>query len=70
MFVIEAILKVITLGFVMNGKNSYLQSPWNILDFIVVIVSVAEIAAAQTESLSTIKTLRIMRLLRPIRLVA
>ena len=69
-FCVEATLKIITFGFLKNGKNSYLRSPWNILDFVVVIFSVLEVAIAQTGNLSTIKTLRIIRLLRPIRLVA
>ena len=38
-FVAECSLKVIALGFVCNGKTSYLRDYWNILDFGVVVVS-------------------------------
>ena len=35
-FSVEALLKIVALGFVMN-KGSYLRSVWNNLDFIVVV---------------------------------
>ena len=38
-FTIEALLKIITLGFLFNGRKSYLKSGWNIIDFTVVITS-------------------------------
>ena len=69
-FIVEAGLKIVTFGFVKNGKDSYLKSAWNCLDFTIVVISFMEIALSSTEHLSTIKTLRIMRLLRPIRLIA
>ena len=38
-FGIECVLKIFAHGFVL-GKNSYLRSGWNILDFIIVIASI------------------------------
>jgi hypothetical protein len=35
-YTIEAILRIIALGFVVH-KKSYLREPWNLIDFIVVI---------------------------------
>ena len=70
LFTLEAILKTVTLGFVSNGPTSYLQSPWNCLDFFVVILSIIDFIAQAAGSVSAIKTLRVARLLRPIRLVA
>lgn len=35
-YTIEAILRIIALGFVVH-KKSYLRDPWNLIDFIVVI---------------------------------
>lgn len=35
----EATLKIIAFGFVVHRK-SYLRDPWNILDFIVVLVGI------------------------------
>ena len=36
LYTIEAILKIIGMGFVLN-KGSYLRDPWNILDFFIVV---------------------------------
>lgn len=43
MFIIEAFIKIIALGFLFNGKESYIRNPWNILDFTVVLTSVNSI---------------------------
>ena len=40
-FTIEAILKVITYGFLTNGGESYLRNYWNIVDFFIVLFSVS-----------------------------
>ena len=39
-FSLEAILKIIAFGFTLNGKTSYLRNLWNMLDFIIVILSI------------------------------
>ena len=39
LFLSELILKVITQGLICNGSDSYLLSLWNILDFIIVFLS-------------------------------
>ena len=38
-FISECVFKIIVFGFIANGKNSYLQNSWNILDFFIVIMS-------------------------------
>ena len=43
-FTYEAILKIITHGFLFNGKYSYLRNPWNILDFIIVIFALISLS--------------------------
>ena len=35
-YTIEAILRIIALGFVVH-KRSYIRDPWNLIDFLVVI---------------------------------
>jgi len=35
-FLIEAILKIVAMGFVIHGK-SYLRDGWNVVDFIIVV---------------------------------
>lgn len=39
-FSIECLIKILTFGLIFNGKSSYLQNGWNIIDFIIVIFSV------------------------------
>jgi hypothetical protein len=63
-FTIEMIVKVIALGFALE-KNSYLRDPWNILDFIVVIVGWIG-TFADSGNISAIRTIRILRPLRTI----
>ena len=66
-FTFEAILKIIAFGFVLNGKNSYLRSGWNVLDFIIVVSAL--ISMAFNTDLEFFKALRILRVLRPLRLI-
>lgn len=37
-FGIEAVLKIVMTGLVVNGHGSYLRSPWNCLDAFVVLI--------------------------------
>ena len=39
-FVIECVLKITVWGFMLNGKESYIRNPWNVIDFAIVIFSV------------------------------
>jgi hypothetical protein len=43
LFTLEAIIKIIACGFLFNGKGSYMRSGWNILDFVIVVISVLSI---------------------------
>ena len=58
----EALLKIIAFGFIVH-KMSYLRDPWNILDFIVVIVGLISLIP----TVPNLKSMRNMRLLRPLR---
>ena len=42
-FIIEALVKIIVLGFFLNGRHSYLMDSWNLLDFIIVSISTASL---------------------------
>ena len=42
-FCLEMILRVIDLGFVIH-PGSYLRDPWNVLDAVVVLVSILRVA--------------------------
>lgn len=43
-FIIEALVKIIAFGFLFNGNESYLRSPWNIMDFVIVGFSVVSLS--------------------------
>jgi Ca2+-binding EF-hand superfamily protein/ABC-type taurine transport system substrate-binding protein len=78
-FVCEMILKIIGLGFVL-GKHSYLRNSWNVLDFLIVGVSVLSIAVGPVFTgycsgksapswLKALRALRAFRALRPLRVI-
>lgn len=66
-FCLEAILKIVSVGFVLNGRKSYLRDGWNVLDFFIVGFSV--ISLTMDAELQFIKVLRVARILRPLRLI-
>ena len=66
-FCIEAIMKIITFGFIINFKDSYLLSSWNILDFSIVVLSVVSLLV--DAKLQVVKVLRTARIMRPLRLI-
>ena len=69
LFILEAVLKIIAYGFVCNGKSSYLCNGWDILDFIIVLLSSVSIAANST-NIKSFKALRMLRVLRPLRVIS
>jgi len=62
-------VKVISKGLIGNGKNSYLRDVFQIIDFIIVIVSLGAIIDSNN-ALNIVKILRTVRLLRPLRLIS
>jgi hypothetical protein len=82
-FVFEMVLKMIGLGLV-RGKDSYMRSGWNVLDFFIVILSVIGLAtgplvvgfcqldvepSAGGGILKALRSMRALRALRPLRVV-
>lgn len=64
-------LQVVALGF-FSGENTYLQSSWNILDGVLVFVSIIDIivsmaSAGGAKILGVLRVLRLLRTLRPLR---
>lgn len=68
-FILEALFKIITYGFLLNSRNSYLRNGWNIIDFIVVIFSVAGFIVTGNR-LKIVKILRLFRIMRPLRVIS
>lgn len=70
-FTMELILKVIVMGFIINGSESYIRNPWNMMDFVIVAFSIISIAFKDSGGdLGAIKTLRMLRVLRPLRMIS
>ncbi|XP_062999326.1 voltage-dependent T-type calcium channel subunit alpha-1H [Elgaria multicarinata webbii] len=73
-FVAEMMVKVVALGF-FSGKNTYLQSSWNVLDGVLVFVSIIDIivsmaSAGGAKILGILRVLRLLRTLRPLRVIS
>lgn len=62
-FILEAAIKIIALGFLLNGPKSYLRITWNMLDFTIIMFSILA-TTPLSDSLTGIKVFRILRLLR------
>lgn len=69
-FVVEAILKIVTQGFILH-PGSYLRASWNVLDFIVVVTGIMSLPMLGLNiDASSLKALRAGRVLRPLKLVS
>jgi len=66
-FIGEMSIKLVALGLIW-GKDAYLRNGWNLLDGVVVIVSV--IGLVSPGSGGFLKTLRILRAFRPLRVIS
>jgi voltage-dependent calcium channel L type alpha-1D len=66
LFFVECAFKVIAQGFVMHS-NAYLRSPWNWVDFVVVVTGLLELLPVLDElNISWLRTFRVLRPLRSI----
>ncbi|KAJ8345184.1 hypothetical protein SKAU_G00293770 [Synaphobranchus kaupii] len=73
-FVAEMTMKVVAHGFC-SGTDSFLQSSWNILDGVLVFVSLVDIlvslaSAGGNRILGILRVLRLLRTLRPLRVIS
>ncbi|KAF7472252.1 Hypothetical predicted protein [Marmota monax] len=73
-FVVEMMVKVVALG-LLWGERAYLQSSWNVLDGLLVLVSLVDIVVAMASAggakiLGILRVLRLLRTLRPLRVIS
>ncbi|XP_057201001.1 voltage-dependent T-type calcium channel subunit alpha-1H isoform X2 [Triplophysa rosa] len=73
-FVAEMTVKVVALGFC-AGKHSYLKSTWNVLDGVLVFVSLMDILVSVASTggnriFGILRVLRLLRTLRPLRVIS
>ena len=69
LFGLECFLKIIAQGLIFNGKKSYLRNGWNVLDCIIVILSIVSVSIV-SDQLKIVKIFRLIRVLRPLRLIS
>ena len=69
--VLEAVLKILVMGFVLD-KGSYLRDTWNCLDFFIVSFSVLSwiLDSVSDINISFLRGFRALRALRPLRMVS
>jgi hypothetical protein len=78
-FSTEAVMKIIAFGFFWNqydGISAYARNIWDLLDFVVVVVSIVDLYytfildSENSQNLGSIKALRAIRALRPLRMIS
>ena len=67
-FIVEAFLKIISLGFILNEK-SYLSNKWNVLDFGIACSSLIDMIFEGID-LPIIKVFRVLRAIKPLRFIS
>ncbi|XP_044529962.1 voltage-dependent T-type calcium channel subunit alpha-1G isoform X28 [Gracilinanus agilis] len=73
-FLAEMTVKVVALGWCF-GEKAYLRSSWNVLDGLLVLISVIDILVSMvsdsgTKILGMLRVLRLLRTLRPLRVIS
>ncbi|NXH09836.1 CAC1G protein, partial [Bucco capensis] len=73
-FLTEMTVKVVALGLCF-GEKAYLKSTWNVLDGVLVLISVIDILVSMvsdsgTKILGMLRVLRLLRTLRPLRVIS
>ena len=43
-FTVECLMKIVTFGLISNGRQSYLRDRWNMIDFVIVLLSIASLS--------------------------
>ena len=69
LFTLEMILKMLAYGIV-TTRAAYLTKGWNILDFLIVGVSILNLVANGNAALKSLRALRTLRALRPLRMIS
>ncbi|XP_066220671.1 voltage-dependent T-type calcium channel subunit alpha-1G isoform X5 [Saccopteryx leptura] len=73
-FLAEMTVKVVALGWCF-GEKAYLRSSWNVLDGLLVLISIIDILVSMvsdsgTKILGMLRVLRLLRTLRPLRVIS
>ncbi|KAK9863870.1 hypothetical protein WJX84_008306, partial [Apatococcus fuscideae] len=66
-FTFEMVVKMVAMGLFLH-PGAYFRIPWNLLDFVIVVTSLASLAA--DVNIVALRSLRLLRVLRPLRLIS
>lgn len=66
LFFVEMTLKICAHGFIAM-PGAYLRNSWNVLDFVVVVISLFQLFSNDSANLKSLRSLRALRALRPLR---
>ena len=71
LFIVESALKIFVMGFVI-GKKTYLRDSFNVLDFVIVVISIVAwiLEANEGFDISFVRAFRALRALRPLKLIS
>lgn len=69
LFFVEMALKICAHGFIAM-PGAYLRNSWNVLDFVVVVISLFQLFSHDSSKLKSLRSLRALRALRPLRFVS
>lgn len=78
LYTLEMVLKIIGSGFIF-AEDAYLKEPWNILDFLIVVISYFtlfttpvsnQVQSQQTSEGFSFASLRVFRVLRPLKTIS
>ena len=67
-FTLEAVVKIVSLGIILE-KGTYLRDSWNFLDFFIVVSTLIDVSISSID-LPVLKILRLLRTLRPLRFIS
>ncbi|EGR30825.1 hypothetical protein IMG5_122970 [Ichthyophthirius multifiliis] len=67
-FTLEAFIKIVAFGFILN-ENSYLTESWSQIDFFIVVSALVDMSFDNV-NIPAIKILRMLRTLRPLRFIS
>lgn len=50
-FALESLMKILAFGLIMNGESSYLKNSWNVMDFVIVTLSIISLSLTSVDGL-------------------
>ena len=67
-FTVEMLIKIFCLGLCCESEHAYLRNSWNVLDAIIVVLSIVSLLLSGS-GFNWVRTFRVFRALRPLRVI-